>query len=66
MFTYDKERVTFNLKLQNKMEQICWDETKTGSENLRTFLRVYKNSPELNIEQYIVHQMKARVNTSVN
>ena len=42
MFTFDEERLNFNLKIANDMTDICWDNEKTPSENLRFFLRSFK------------------------
>ncbi|CAD8206334.1 unnamed protein product [Paramecium pentaurelia] len=53
MFTFDEERLNFNLKINNDMSEICWDNEKTPSENLRFFLRTFKMGND-NLEQYLV------------
>ncbi|CAD8045004.1 unnamed protein product [Paramecium primaurelia] len=53
MFTFDEERLNFNLKIANDMTGICWDNEKAPSENLRFFLRSFKMGND-NLEQYLV------------
>ncbi|CAD8119600.1 unnamed protein product [Paramecium sonneborni] len=53
MFTFDEERLNFNLKIANDMKGICWDNEKAPSENLRFFLRSFKMGND-NLEQYLV------------
>ncbi|CAD8116804.1 unnamed protein product [Paramecium sonneborni] len=58
MFTFDEERINFNLKLQNDMKKIFWDTEKAPSENLRSFLRSYKMGND-NLEQYILNRKRS-------
>ncbi|CAD8084000.1 unnamed protein product [Paramecium sonneborni] len=58
MFTFDEERINFNLKLQNDMQKIFWDNEKAPSENLRSFLRSYKMGTD-NLEQYILNRKRS-------
>ncbi|CAD8128733.1 unnamed protein product [Paramecium sonneborni] len=58
MFTFDEERINFNLKLQNDIKKICWDTEKAPSENLRSFLRSYKMGND-NLEQYILNRKRS-------
>ncbi|CAD8180163.1 unnamed protein product [Paramecium pentaurelia] len=58
MFTFDDERINFNLKLQNDMQKIFWDNEKAPSENLRSFLRSYKMGND-NLEQYILNRTRS-------
>ncbi|CAD8102602.1 unnamed protein product [Paramecium primaurelia] len=52
-FTFDEERLNFNLKITNDLTGICWDNEKACSEDLRFFLRSFKIRND-NLEQYLV------------